>query len=247
MPWESESETRPDNYNPVQQLRNIIEELTLGQFESMGDPIDHRAWDESDNPCTACGFRSHPAHRHHTESVFGNACPACGYLVGYHRDVLRIGTEEWRLGWIARGMPWECEQAERPIDWIPDSGVLVADSPNGACGRTTHKPIRLHMNGSVTYVCHVCGYPYLTVDAYNAGGSSSEQHCPSCGFLFGWEDDYAADTITDFRELWKEYDCVWYSDTVPPPPGLLFLFRMTQDVLLWRVRPNCNTAATDGD
>lgn len=71
--------------------------------------------------CPVCGYAE---LRDPPRSSSGGAsyeiCPSCGFEFGVSDDDVGYSYEEWRLEWVADGMPWRSTRP-RPPGWDPDA------------------------------------------------------------------------------------------------------------------------------
>lgn len=71
----------------------------------------------------------------------------------------------------------------------------------------------------MTYTCPVCGYPRLTEPPRGTNGGGSYEICPCCGFQFGYDDDDAGITFSEWRARWIENNMAWWSGSQARPDG----------------------------
>ncbi|WP_086444738.1 hypothetical protein [Candidatus Enterococcus lemimoniae] len=71
------------------------------------------------------------------------------------------------------------------------------------------------------YICPVCGFEGLELEAYNDFDEPSYEICPCCGFQFGFDDDNAEHDknieIDRWRNRWISEGCNWYSEVFEKP------------------------------
>ena len=76
----------------------------------------------------------------------------------------------------------------------------------------------------MTFVCPVCGYPYLEDEPWH-GYSASDDICPSCGIQFGYDDVKEAcgregtkDELQErWRKEWVDKGMPWKIKGIKPP------------------------------
>lgn len=78
----------------------------------------------------------------------------------------------------------------------------------------------------MSYMCPVCGYPYLSEPAYNVtiskdaplyDGEPSYEICPCCLFEFGYDDMDQGYTFEQWRQKWIDGGMVWGNGKHTPP------------------------------
>jgi hypothetical protein len=71
--------------------------------------------------CPVCGFDglAEPPRSPRTGGGSFEICPSCGFEFGVTDDDLGVSYDDWRRGWIERGMPWSSVGRERPTEWSP--------------------------------------------------------------------------------------------------------------------------------
>lgn len=61
-------------------------------------------------------------------------------------------------------------------------------------------------------ICLVCGYDELFEPPYDEEGIASDEICPSCGFHFGYDDDFEKSIYNEWRNKWLNSGCKWFSN-----------------------------------
>jgi hypothetical protein len=69
-----------------------------------------------------------------------------------------------------------------------------------------------------SYVCPVCGFPWLTEPPRSPVGGGSYEICSSCGFEFGVTDDDKDYTYESWRARWISMGMPWWSEGIQQPP-----------------------------
>lgn len=70
--------------------------------------------------CPVCGFPDLTEQPHNVDGGGSDEiCPSCGFQFGFDDDDRGISFENWRLDWIARGMPWFSKGIPCPKGWDP--------------------------------------------------------------------------------------------------------------------------------
>jgi hypothetical protein len=72
--------------------------------------------------CPVCGYAGleEPPRSPNTGAGSLEICPSCGFQFGVTDDDRGHSYDDWRMQWIARGMPWGSEGIEEPPpDWDP--------------------------------------------------------------------------------------------------------------------------------
>jgi hypothetical protein len=71
-----------------------------------------------------------------------------------------------------------------------------------------------------TYICPACGYPGLDEEPWE-GDTPSDDHCPSCGIQFGYQDLAPAEERRaihrQWRRQWVDDGMNWHSRAYSPP------------------------------
>ncbi len=63
------------------------------------------------------------------------------------------------------------------------------------------KPLQIIASNEGAFICPVCGFPHLCEEPYPQSGGTSDEICPSCGFLFGYDDHEKR--ITFKKKIWE--------------------------------------------
>lgn len=69
----------------------------------------------------------------------------------------------------------------------------------------------------MAYTCPVCGFPDLEEPPHSEDGGGSYEHCPSCGFEFGFHDDAAGWSYEAWRQKWVDEGMPWRVRSIPRP------------------------------
>ena len=71
--------------------------------------------------CPVCGYPGLFERAYSARTGLGSyeICPSCGFEFGVSDDDQGFTHEQWRVRWIAEGMPWWSEARHRPVDWDP--------------------------------------------------------------------------------------------------------------------------------
>ncbi len=75
--------------------------------------------------CPICGYGEleMPAYTDYGASN-NELCLSCGFEFGFHDDSEGITVEQWREEWIAEGMPWRCDEEDKPEHWNPKAQLF---------------------------------------------------------------------------------------------------------------------------
>jgi len=115
MPWSSKNVPEPAGWNPFVQLGEGLVETNRAWAA-----VERKVCRIAKAICPVCAFDGGTGVRGDGEAdLVGDACPSCGFCLGYHDDVCGIGFDEWRRGWITRAAPWCGEASLRPTGWCP--------------------------------------------------------------------------------------------------------------------------------
>lgn len=68
--------------------------------------------------CPVCGWgKLSEAPRTRSGGGSFEICPSCGFEFGVSDDDAGHSYEEWRAGWVKRGMPWSSHARPVPSRW----------------------------------------------------------------------------------------------------------------------------------
>ena len=164
----------------------------------------------------------------------GPTCMSCGYEFGFHDKTCGIGFDEWRSGWIARGMPWSGEGVPEPVGWNPYRQVRIPKGRSGE-GRGTGAGLPI-AQAQQKSVCPVCAFDRSAGEDAVGDRDTTDDTCPSCGFCFGFHDDVCGIGYEEWRRGWIARRAPWCGEDSRRPKGwcpAVQLIRINRLYLLW--------------
>jgi transcription elongation factor Elf1 len=154
--------------------------------------------------CPVCGYPE--LAQPPTAGCGPYSCPSCDFRFGVTGAEDEFEHFFWRAQWVADGMPWSNDSAERPSGWDPERQL-----------RTMLE--QRYPTPAGPFTCPVCGYPDLKEPPRPAAGSGSNEICPSCGFEFGFTDEAQGFSDEGWRAEWIAKGMPWRDGGIHAPPA----------------------------